>query len=126
MVLAFLADAYEVEDLPDGDTRQVLRIHPTLAPYKVAVLPLVKKLHKDKAEEIYMNLSKHFDAVYDETQSIGKRYRRQDSIGTYLCITVDHDTEETNTVTVRHRDAMTQDRIKIEDLKAYIESRIEF
>lgn len=126
LVLAFLADAYEVESLPDGDSRQVLKIHPALAPYKVAVLPLVKKLHKDKAEEIYMQLSKFVDATYDETQSIGKRYRRQDSIGTYLCITIDHDTEETQTVTVRHRDTMTQDRVKIEDLKSYIESRIQF
>lgn len=126
LVLAFMADAYEVEALPDGDTRQVLKIHPALAPYKVAVLPLVKKLHKDKAEEIYMALSKHFDAVYDETQSIGKRYRRQDSIGTYLCVTIDHDTEETGTVTIRHRDSMAQDRVKIEDLKGYIEERIQY
>ncbi len=126
LVLAFLADAYKVEDLGDGTTRQVLKIHPALAPYKVAVLPLVKKLHKDKAEDIYGMLSKRFDAVYDETQSIGKRYRRQDSIGTYLCVTIDHDTEETNTVTIRHRDSMTQDRIKIDELINYIESRIQF
>ena len=126
LVLAFLSDAYEVETLEDGTTRQVLRIHPALAPYKVAVLPLVKKLHKEQAEDIYMMLSKHVDAVFDETQSIGKRYRRQDSIGTYLCVTIDHDTEETETVTVRHRDQMTQDRVKIKDLVKYIEERIQF
>ncbi len=126
LVLAFLADAYQVEELEGGTTRQVLKLHPTLVPYKVAVLPLVKKLHKEKANDIYKMLSKHVDAVYDETQSIGKRYRRQDSIGTYLCVTIDHDTEETNSVTIRHRDTMQQDRVKIEDLVDYIKERIQF
>ncbi len=126
LVLAFLADAYEMEELEGGTTRQVLKLHPALAPYKVAVLPLVKKLHRDQAEDVYGMLSKHFDTVYDETQSIGKRYRRQDAIGTYLCVTIDHDTEETETVTVRHRDSMTQERVKIDELVAYIEKLIAF
>lgn len=126
LVLAFLADAYQNETLADGTTRQVLKIHPALAPYKVAVLPLVKKHHREQATDVYQLLTKHVDAVYDETQSIGKRYRRQDAIGTFLCVTIDHDTEETKTVTVRHRDTMTQDRVKIDELIEYIESRIQF
>jgi glycyl-tRNA synthetase len=126
LTLAFLADAYDEETLESGDIRQVLRLHPKLAPYKVAVLPLVKKLHAEKAEEIYQMLSKYFDVVYDETQNIGKRYRRQDAIGTYLCVTVDHDTETLDSVTVRDRDSMAQDRIKIADLKAYIEEKIAY
>lgn len=126
LLLAFLTDAYDEETLESGDIRQVLRLHPKLAPYKVAVLPLVKKLHAQKALDIYRDLSKYFDVVYDETQNIGKRYRRQDSIGTYLCITIDHDTESLNSVTVRNRDTMAQDRIKIEDLRSYIEEKIDY
>ena len=87
---------------------------------------MLKKLHQDKAMEIYKSLSKYFDVVYDETQNIGKRYRRQDSIGTYLCITVDHDTESLNSVTIRNRDTMEQDRIQIEDLRSYIEDKIKY
>ena len=126
LVLAFLMSAYDMEKLDDGSERQVLRLHPKLAPYKVAVLPLVKKLHKDKAEAIYNDLSADFDVVYDETQNIGKRYRRQDAIGTYLCVTIDHDTESLESVTVRHRDTMKQERIALKDLKAYIRDQIKY
>lgn len=126
LVLAFLTSAYDEETLESGDIRQVLRLHPKLAPYKVAVLPLVKKLHADQAKELHKSLSKYFDVVYDETQNIGKRYRRQDAIGTYLCITVDHDTESLKSVTVRNRDTMEQERILISELRDYIEQKINY
>ena len=92
LVLAFLNDSYDEETLENNEIRQVLRIHPALSPYKAAILPLIKKEHGEKAFEIYLELAKYFDVTYDETQNIGKRYRRQDAIGTYLAITVDHDT----------------------------------
>jgi glycyl-tRNA synthetase len=126
LILAFLLNGYDEEKLPDGEMRQVLHIHPALAPYKVAVLPLFKKDHSEKALAIYQELSKYMDATYDETQNIGKRYRRQDSIGTYLCVTVDHDTEHDHAVTVRNRDTMAQVRIPIIDLKTYIENEIKY
>ncbi len=126
LVLAFLNEALEEESLEDGDTRTVLKIHPTLAPYKVAVLPLIKKLHKDLAFELYRTLSKSFDVTYDDTQNIGKRYRRQDAIGTYFCITVDHDTESDQSVTIRYRDTMKQERVKISELEHYIQQHIKF
>jgi len=125
VVLAFLCNGYEEEELENGDTRVVLRLHPALAPYKAAVLPLVKKL-KEPAEEIYRKLSKKFMIDYDESGSIGKRYRRQDEIGTPFCITVDFDTLEDNTVTVRDRDSMEQVRIPVDQLEKYIEEKIEF
>ena len=114
------------EVLPTGDTRQILHIHPALAPYKAAILPLIKKEHGEKALEVYQLLAKSFDVVYDETQNIGKRYRRQDQIGTYLCITIDHDTMNDDSVTVRNRDTMEQVRIKISELKSYIEEQTQF
>jgi glycyl-tRNA synthetase len=126
LVLAFLNDGYDEERLENNEIRQVLRIHPALAPYKAAVLPLIKKEHGEKAFEIYQELAKYFDVTYDETQNIGKRYRRQDAIGTFLAITVDHDTMKEETVTVRNRDTMAQVRIPISDLRAYIEKAIEF
>jgi glycyl-tRNA synthetase len=126
LVLAFLTSAYDEETLENGEMRQVLRLHPALSPYKVAVLPLIKKEHSEKAFEIYKNLSKYFDVTYDETQNIGKRYRRQDAIGTYLCVTVDHDTANDQCVTVRQRDTMAQVRIPITELRSYIEKQIEF
>jgi len=126
LVLAFLTNGYAEETLESSDTRQVLHIHPALAPYKAAILPLMKKEHSDKAFEIFTELSKSFDVTYDETQNIGKRYRRQDSIGTYLCITVDHDTMTDGTVTVRNRDTMGQIRVPIKDLKAHIEASLQF
>ena len=129
VALAFLIDAYDEETLTDAkgkeDTRIVLRLHPALAPYKVAVLPLSNKL-KEQAEPIYEELSKYFSTDYDTSGSIGKRYRRQDEIGTPVCITYDFDTETDGCVTVRDRDTMQQERVKIEDLKAYLTKKCEF
>ncbi len=133
VALAFLVDAYdeEVIDAAKNDVRTVLHLHPALAPFKAAVLPLSKKLG-DKAGEIYEELSKYFMVDYDETGSIGKRYRREDEIGTPLCITVDFETvgDDTkpadNCVTVRDRDTMEQVRIPISELKSYIEQKIAF
>ena len=124
--LAFLCDAYEEEELEGGDTRVVLHLHPALAPFKAAVLPLHKNKLGDKAREVYAMLAKRFMVDYDETGSIGKRYRRQDEAGTPLCITVDFDTPETGKVTVRDRDTMQQELVAIEDLAAYIEQKIDF
>lgn len=126
LILAFLNDGYDEEVLENGELRQVLRLHPTLSPYKAAVLPLIKKEHAAQAMRIYDMLAKTFDVTYDETQNIGKRYRRQDSIGTPYCITVDHQTADDLSVTVRDRDTMAQERIKIEDLEAYIREKIKF
>ena len=123
MALAFLSNAYEEEELEGGDTRVVLRLHPALAPFKVAVLPLQKNKLGDKAREVHRELSRHFMADYDESGSIGKRYRRQDEAGTPYCVTVDFDTLEQGTVTVRDRDSMTQDRVPLKDLKAYLEEK---
>ena len=126
-VLAVLCDAYdeEVIDEEKNDVRTVLRIHPALAPVKAAILPLSKKL-SDKAEEIYSELSKHFNVEFDETGSIGKRYRRQDEIGTPLCITYDFDSENDGCVTIRDRDSMEQVRLPIIELKSYVEEKIQF
>ena len=126
-VLAFLCDAYdeEVVDAEKNDTRVVLRLHPALAPFKAAVLPLSKKL-SEKALEIQQELSKYFMVDFDDSGSIGKRYRREDEIGTPICITYDFESEEDGCVTVRDRDTMQQERIKIEDLKAYIENKLVF
>ena len=125
VALAFLCNSYDEEEIAEGDTRTVLHLHPALAPYKVAVLPLSKKL-SEKAEEVYTKLSKKFMCEYDETGSIGNRYRREDEIGTPYCITVDFDTLEDNTVTVRDRDTMEQVRINIDELENWIREKIEF
>ncbi len=133
MFLSLLVEAYdeEVVDAEKNDTRVVMHFHPTIAPYKVAVLPLSKKL-SDKASEIYTELSKHFMVDYDDAGSIGKRYRREDEIGTPFCVTVDFETvgdENTpadNAVTVRDRDTMEQVRIPIDQLVSYIEEKIKF
>jgi glycyl-tRNA synthetase len=125
VALAFLADAYEEQELEDGDVRNVLHLHPALAPYKAAILPLSKKL-SEKADEVYAELRKKFNVEYDEAGSIGKRYRRQDEIGTPFCITVDFDTLDDNAVTVRDRDTMEQVRINIEELDNYIAAKLEF
>ena len=125
-VLAILFNAYHVDILEDGTTREVLSLHPYLAPYKVSVLPLVKKYHSNKAEEVYNNLSKHFMTSYDEAGNIGKRYRRQDVIGTPFCITIDDETLNNNTVTVRDRDTMEQVTISLDELVNYINERIQF
>ena len=120
-----MTEAYDEEKLEGGDTRVVMHFHPALAPYKCAILPLQKKLG-DKAREIYANLSKYFMVDYDETGSIGKRYRREDEIGTPYCITVDFDTMENDTVTIRNRDTMQQERIHISEIKDYIEKSLMF
>ena len=125
MFLTFLCNAYEVETLEDGTTRNLLKLHPALAPYKAAVLPLTKKL-TDKSDEVYKKLSRVFNVDTDVSGSIGKRYRRQDEAGTPFCITVDFDTLEDETVTVRNRDSMEQERVKIDDLIDFIAERIEF
>ncbi len=125
VTLAFLCNAYDVEDLGEGDSRVVLHLHPALAPYKVAILPLSKKLG-DKANEIFDKLSKSFSCDYDEAGSIGKRYRREDEIGTPYCLTVDFDTLEDNQVTIRDRDTMEQVRIPIDEVENYINEKIKF
>ena len=125
VALAFLCNSYEEETIAEGDTRVVLHLYPALAPYKVAVLPLSKKL-SEKAEEVYTKLSKKFMCDYDEAGSIGKRYRREDEIGTPYCVTIDFDTLEDNCVTVRDRDTMEQVRIKIDELEDYIEEKVNF
>ena len=123
--LAFLCNAYEEEEIAPGDVRTVMHLHPAIAPYKVAVLPLSKKL-SEKASEVYENLSKKFMCDYDEAGSIGKRYRRQDEIGTPYCVTIDFDTLEDDTVTIRDRDSMEQIRVKIDEIEEKIRSKIEF
>ena len=126
MVLALLCNAYEEQELEGGDSRVVMHFHPAIAPYKVAVLPLQKKALGEKSEEIYRNLSKKFSATYDESASIGKRYRRQDEIGTPYCVTVDFETLEDNCVTVRERDSMQQERISLNELESYLAKRLEY
>ncbi|MDI3528438.1 MAG: glycyl-tRNA synthetase [Thermoanaerobacter sp.] len=125
LMLAFLIDAYEEEELEDGETRVVLRLHPALAPIKAAVLPLSKKL-SENAYKLYDQLRNKFVVDYDETGSIGKRYRRQDEIGTPFCITYDFDSENDHCVTIRDRDTMQQVRIKIEEVEKYLEERLNF
>lgn len=127
VTLAFLVDAYDEEVVNEekNDTRVVMHFHPALAPIKAAVLPLSKKLGED-ARKVYETLAAEFMCEYDEAGSIGKRYRRQDEIGTPFCITYDFDSQEDNSVTVRHRDSMEQERIKIDDLVEYIRERIKF
>lgn len=125
VTLAFLCNAYDEEEITEGDTRTVLHLHPALAPYKVAVLPLSKKLN-EKAEEVYANLSKKFMCDYDEAGSIGKRYRREDEIGTPYCVTIDFDTLDDDCVTIRDRDTMEQVRIKIDQLENWLKEKIEF
>ena len=126
LVLAFLCDAYDEEELEGGDVRTVLHLHPALAPFKVAVMPLQKNKLGDQAKELYAQLSKKFRCDYDETGSIGKRYRRQDEIGTPYCICVDFDTAETGNVTVRDRDTMQQEVVAISELNAWLEKKLEF
>ncbi len=126
LVLAILNEAYDEEVLENGDIREVLHLSAYLAPYKVAVLPLNKKYHGEKAKELLSNLSKHFMCTYDETASIGKRYRRQDAIGTPYCITIDDETLEKGTVTLRNRDTMDQITLSLDEVSAYIEERIQF
>ena len=125
VALAFLCNAYDEEEVGEGDVRTVLHLHPALAPYKVAILPLSKKLG-DKAQEVYRILSKTFMCDYDETGSIGKRYRREDEIGTPYCVTIDFDTLEDDCVTIRDRDTMEQVRVKISEIENWIEEKLKF
>jgi len=125
VALAFLVEAYDEEQVGEGDTRVVMRFHPALAPVKAAVLPLSKKL-SDKAYALYEQMCKKFNCEFDDAGSIGKRYRRQDEIGTPWCVTYDFDTEETGNVTVRNRDTMEQITLKIEEVIPYIEGQLEF
>ena len=128
MVLAFLCSAYDEEEIgteEKPDTRTVLHFHPALAPVKIGVLPLSKKLNEG-AEKVFAQLSKKYNCEYDDRGNIGKRYRRQDEIGTPFCVTYDFDSEEDGAVTVRDRDTMEQERIKIEDLDAYFEKKFEW
>ena len=125
VTLAFLCSAYDEEELEGGDTRTVMHFHPAIAPVKVAILPLSKKL-SEQAEEIYTKLSKTYNCEFDDRGNIGKRYRRQDEIGTPYCITYDFDSVEDGAVTVRDRDSMEQERIKIEELENYFANKGEF
>ncbi len=125
LLLAILVDAYHEEEL-ENDTREVLKINPALAPYKVNVLPLAKKYHSEKANEVYNMLAKNFMTSYDESGSIGKRYRRADACGTPFCVTIDEETINNNTVTVRDRDTMEQVTLKLDELVDYIEERVRF
>ncbi len=125
VALAFLCEAYDEEEVGEGDVRTVLRLHPALAPVKAAVLPLSKKLG-EKADEVYQKLIRKYNCEYDDAGSIGKRYRRQDEIGTPVCITIDFDTLEDESVTVRDRDTMEQKRIKIEELDSYMANLLEW
>lgn len=125
VTLAFLIDAYEEQELGEGDKRTVLHFHPVLAPIKAAILPLSKKL-SEGAGKVYEQLSKHFMCDFDETGSIGKRYRRQDEVGTPFCITYDFDSETDRQVTVRDRDTMEQVRLPIDQLKGYIDEKMQF
>ena len=125
VALAFLVEAYDEEEIKEGDSRVVMRLHPALAPIKAAVLPLSKKL-SDNAYKLYEQLCKKFPCEFDESGSIGKRYRRQDEIGTPWCITYDFDSEETGNVTVRDRDTMEQITLKMEEVIPFIEGKLEF
>ena len=122
LALAILSDAYNVEEL-ENDTREVLKLHPALAPYKACILPLNKKIHEEKALELFNELSKQFMITYDEAGSIGKRYRREDAIGTPFCITIDDETLNNNTVTVRDRDTMEQITLKVDDIEKYLNEK---
>ena len=123
LTLCLLLDAYEEEELEGGETRVVLKLNKQLAPVQVAFFPLSKKL-AEPAQQVFQSVASDFACEYDESQSIGKRYRRQDEIGTPLCVTVDFDTENDKSVTVRDRDTMQQERIAIDQLKDYLSSKL--
>jgi len=125
LILSLLSDAY-TKEVVDDEERVVLKLHPALSPIKVTILPLMKKLHSEKAQDIYANLSKYFSCSYDEAGSIGKRYRRCDAVGTPFCVTIDDESVNNNTVTVRDRDTMEQVKLSIDELVDYINSKIKF
>ncbi len=126
LLLAILYEGLKEETLENDQERTLLQIHPYLAPYKVAILPLIRKKHDDKANEVFNQLSKHFSVTHDSTQTIGRRYRRQDQIGTPYCLTIDDQTLEDNTVTLRERDSMEQIRLNLDEVKDYILDKINF
>lgn len=125
MVLAFLCNAYEEEQIDENDSRVVLKLHPALAPIKVAVLPLQKQLN-EKAEELFKTISANYNCEFDTSGSIGKRYRRQDEIGTPFCVTVDFESLENDTVTIRERDTMCQTRVNISELENYLQKAFKY
>ncbi|MCF8018064.1 Glycine--tRNA ligase [Petrocella atlantisensis] len=125
VTLAFLCEAYDEETLENGEVRTVLRFHPALAPMQMAILPLSKKLNDD-AQKVMDLLSKYYNVEFDDRQSIGKRYRRQDEIGTPFCITYDFESNEDQSVTIRHRDSMEQERVKISELLQYFHDKFDF
>ncbi len=124
IMLSLLCEAYDEELLVKGETREVMRFHPSLAPYKIAVLPLIKKLHQSKAEMLFELLNNSFMAFYDDSGSIGKRYRRQDVMGTPFCLTIDDETLTKETITIRDRDTMEQERIAINQLNSYLKDKL--
>jgi glycyl-tRNA synthetase len=126
LFLTIMCETYEEETLPNGETRDVMHLIPYLAPYKVAILPLIKKNHATRATEIYQDLMKHFSTTYDESGNIGKRYRREDAIGTPFCITIDDETLNNGTVTIRERDSMQQEVIKVDEIVDYVNKKITF
>ena len=126
LILALLTDAYTKETLENGDEREVLKLHPFLAPVKATILPLVKKFHSEKANEVYARLCKEFNCSYDEAGSIGKRYRRCDAVGTPFAITIDDESISDNTVTIRERDTMEQIKLPITEVADYINNKIKF
>ncbi|MBQ7136366.1 MAG: glycine--tRNA ligase [Bacilli bacterium] len=126
LVLTVLCNSYHTEELEGGDSREVMKFHPYLAPYKVTILPLIKKYHSEKAMEVYQNLSKSFMCCYDDAGNIGKRYRRSDVVGTPFAITIDDETLNNNTVTVRDRDTMEQVIISLDEVENYINQKIKF
>ena len=125
LALAFLADAYQEEELEDGTTRTVMNFHPAIAPYRAAVFPLSKKL-SEEAQEVFRDLAADFMVDYDESGSIGKRYRRHDEVGTPYCITYDFDSKEDGQVTVRDRDTMEQTRMPISELKSFLADKMKY
>lgn len=126
VTLAFLCEAYDEQELGEGEVREIMHFHPALAPYKCAVLPLMKKFHSEKALEVYQMLNKHFMTSFDESGNIGKRYRRQDVIGTPMCLTIDDETLNNQTVTIRDRDTMEQITLPLDEVVNYINKKIEY
>ncbi|MDV3159204.1 MAG: His/Gly/Thr/Pro-type tRNA ligase C-terminal domain-containing protein, partial [Candidatus Phytoplasma australasiaticum] len=126
LLLAVMLNSLQKETLTNQTERILFKIHPFLAPYKVAILPLIKNIHREKAKQIQRFLCNYFEVIYDETQSIGKRYRRQDAIGTPYCCTIDNHTLEKNIVSIRDRDSLNQEFIPLEHLKDYLVDKISF
>ena len=126
LTLAVIINSYNKEELENGTTREVMKLHPFISPYKVAVLPLLKNKHSEKANEVFEILSDYFSVSYDETGSIGKRYRRQDIMGTPFCLTIDDNTLKNNTITLRNRDTMEQIVLELDEVVNFVNERIIF